>query len=352
MRLLLIINSLGAGGAEKLVADMASIIRNKGIHVELLVLSKNQDMFLQKLLDDNISITYSPYPIYSPLNIFFIRKMIKAFDIVHAHLFPSQYWLSLSFSSKPTVVTEHCTYNKRRSNLLFWPIEQLTYMRYRKVITISEKAKETLSSWLKLRNSKYVVIENGIDLARFRDAKPKQIEGITDKTVKVIMVGRFNPTKDQPTAIKSLLHLPDHIHLLLVGDGHLRESCEKLAIELGLNKRVHFLGLRKDIPELLKSSDICLISSHSEGLSISSLECLASGKPLITSNVNGLKEINRDVGLLFEDENEQELASQILRLINDPELYKEVANRCAEKSLQYDITRTVNKHLEIYHDIA
>ncbi len=351
MRLLIIINSLGAGGAEKLVADMAPLFNKKGVDVEILMLRKDNSLFIEDLNKKGIKISCSPYKLYSPRNIFFIRRFIKEFDIIHAHLFPSQYWLPLTFTKKPIIVTEHCTYNKRRSRLIYWPIERFTYGRYKKIVAISAKAKNTLKSWLRISAKRFLVIENGIDLAKFRNASSKDILGIPKNVKKIIMVGRFNPTKDQPTAIKALKYLPDDHHLILVGDGNLRKNCENLALNLGVAERVHFLGIRGDIPELLKSSDITLISSHSEGLSISSIECLASGRPLVTSDVNGLRELNEGVGLLFEDNNYKELANRIISLTRDQELYNEISRKCIAQAMNYDINSTVDKHLNLYNNL-
>ncbi|MAO18611.1 MAG: glycosyl transferase, partial [Muricauda sp.] len=195
------------------------------------------------------------------------------------------------------------------------------------------------------------VINNGIDLDTFYNAKSKSIVGIPNDSIKIIMIGRFNPTKDQPTAIKAMSLLPDNYHLILVGDGSLKNDCIRLSEKIKVSERVHFLGKRSDIAELLKSCDLNLISSHSEGLSISSLEALASGKPLICSDVPGLREINTNIGLLFEDNNFKELAKQILRIINDNELYNKVVENSLKKVASYSIKQTAEQHINLYHKI-
>jgi glycosyltransferase involved in cell wall biosynthesis len=200
-------------------------------------------------------------------------------------------------------------------------------------------------------NERFTVIENGINLETFYNAQPKAIENIPNDVKKIIMVGRFNATKDHPTAIKAMTHLSDNIHLLLVGEGNLKADCMALAKTLNVDHKVHFLGLRSDVAELLKSCDINLISSHSEGLSISSLECLASGKPLVTSNVNGLREINQNAGLLFEDNNDKELADCINQLLNDADFYKMVSERCLTRVKDFDIQKTVDQHITVYHQV-
>lgn len=351
MKLLYIINSLGTGGAEKLVVDMLPMLKIRGIDVELLLLKKVDSIFLEHLELSGIKVYYSPNSLYSFKNIFFLRKFCQSYDLVHVHLFPSQYWAALTFSKIPMIVTEHCTYNERRKFTIFKIIEKITYGRFKKIISISQKADDALKKWLGFPNGKFTVIENGINLETFYKAQPKAIENVPADTKKIIMVGRFNVPKDHPTAIKAMTHLDDNIHLLLVGEGNLKADCIELAKALKVDDKVHFLGLRGDVAELLKSCDINLISSHSEGLSIASLECLASGKPLVTSNVNGLREINQNAGLLFEDNNDQELANCINQLLTDADFYKMVSERCLSRVKDFDIQKTVDKHLAIYQQV-
>lgn len=352
MKLLYIINSLGTGGAEKLITDLLPLFKEKNIEIELFLLRKDdQSIFIKNIEEHNIKIIYSPHSFYSPMNIFHIRKISKNYDLIHVHLFPAQYWAALSFNKTPMVVTEHCTTNKRRNKKIYQLIEKLTYNQYKTIITISQKANGTIKEWLNFNPDRFVVIENGINLSTFYNATAKEIKDIPKGTKKIIMVGRFNATKDQPTAIKAMPLLDSNIHLLLVGDGNLIDSCKELAKSLNVDNRVHFLGLRNDVPELLKSCDINLISSHSEGLSISSLECLASGKPLVTSNVNGLKDINHDAGLLFEDNDYEGLANCVNKLLNDTEFYNKIVQRCLSKVKAYDINNAVDKHIEVYKKI-
>ncbi|MBD3583454.1 glycosyltransferase [Flavobacterium selenitireducens] len=351
MRILYVLNSLGTGGAEKLVADMLPLLQNKGVEVELLLLRKVDSIFIKPLEDAKIKIHYSPFGLYSLKNIGFIKKKSSDFDLVHVHLFPAQYLASVAFSKTPMVMTEHCTTNKRRSKAFYRPIEKFSYGKYRKIISISHKADEAIKKWLGFPTQKFDVIENGINLETFYNAKPKAIPEVPDNAKKIIMVGRFNATKDHPTAIKAMALLPEDVHLLLVGEGNLKQDCIELAASLKVDHKVHFLGLRSDVAELLKSCDINLISSHSEGLSISSLECLASGKPLVTSNVNGLREINEGAGLLFEDNNSGQLADCVTKLLSDKAFYDEVVSRCLERVKQYDIQKTVEKHITVYNQV-
>ena len=156
---------------------------------------------------------------------------------------------------------------------------------------------------------------------------------------------------DRSTLIKALKLLPEHIKLILVGDGPLKRECEMLVAELGLNERVLFLGIRTDVPQLLKTADIVVLSSKYEGLSLSSIEGMASGKPFVASNVPGLKEVVQGAGILFEQGNDKELAFKINELLENENYYNEIVGKCLERASNYDIEIMVNKHIDLYNSL-
>jgi len=100
--------------------------------------------------------------------------------------------------------------------------------------------------------------------------------------------------------------------------------------ERNLFSKVRFLGIRDDVPRLLKSVDNVVLSSNYEGLSLSSVEGLASGKPFLASDVPGLTEVVGDSGILFENKNYKSLAKYILKLNNEPDFKETVTKQCKE----------------------
>ena len=136
-----------------------------------------------------------------------------------------------------------------------------------------------------------------------------------------------------------------------MGDGERKNDLISLVNLLGLENRVLFLGLRMDVANLLKSVDLVVLSSHYEGLSLASVEGMASGKPFLASNVPGLRDVVEGAGLLFEQGNAEELASKIIELMHNSELYKQIANTCQERAQQYDVQVMVNKHIQLYQEV-
>ena len=162
------------------------------------------------------------------------------------------------------------------------------------------------------------------------------------------MVAGFRWEKDQDTVIKALRHMPDNFHLFLAGDGIRRKELENLAASEALGNRVHFLGIRSDIPELLHAADYIVMSSHFEGLSLSSVEGMSVGKPFIASDVDGLREVVTGAGVLFPHQDAQSLANAILQLDSDENKYKSIADSCLTRAKQFDISAMADAYNECY----
>jgi glycosyltransferase involved in cell wall biosynthesis len=200
------------------------------------------------------------------------------------------------------------------------------------------------------------VIPNGIDIERVMTASPAE-DIMEDKRFKVLMVSAFRPEKDQMTLIRAMARLPEDCVLLLAGGAELpahrtlMDSCRHAAEEFGIADRVRFLGVRGDIPALMAASDVIVLSSLHEGLSLSVLEGMASGKPLVASDVPGLSDIVAGAGLLFPCGDSERLAQIIGRLREDESLREGIARSCRERAERYDIWRTVDGYRDLYEQI-
>jgi glycosyltransferase involved in cell wall biosynthesis len=183
------------------------------------------------------------------------------------------------------------------------------------------------------------------------NARSSNIDFFGEKNIQeklIIQVSRFIYPKDQKTLIKALKLLPAYIKLLLVGDGDQRKDCEDLVVQLGLEKRVAFLGVRLDVPELLKAADVVVLSSDFEGLSLSSIEGMASGRPFLASDVPGLTEIVKGAGILFPRGNFEKLAEEILNLLSDADYYDEISENCMARAKHYNLNNMVDQYIELY----
>ena len=353
MKILQVITSLSTGGAEKLISEITPLLRDKGHQVDVLAFDGADTAFKKALTDKGIKV-YSfgkGCNVYNPIFIFRLAKMMKNYDIVHTHNTTPQLFAAIGsvLCSVVLCTTEHNTSNRRRDWKWYAPIDKWMYSRYAKIICISNQAEDNLRKYLP--NVKNVcTIFNGVDINRFHNAKP--LDSLKSTKNVVVMVAGFRYQKDQDTLIRAFTHLDkDKYELWLVGDGERRPILEKMIYELGLNN-VKLLGIRNDIPNVLQTADIVVMSSHFEGLSLSNIEGMSVNKPFISSNVDGLREVVDGYGLLFPHGDDKALAKNIEKLMTDKEYYKAMAKRCQERAKDFDIHKMVDAYIDVYKSIA
>jgi glycosyltransferase involved in cell wall biosynthesis len=358
MKIAHLINSLATGGAEKLLVETVPMYEAAGIKIDVIVANGKMHPFTKILQETSQAKIFSlgAGSVYNPLLIFKLMRHFRHYDIVHVHLFPVQYFAAiakcLSRNKVKLVFTEHNTSNRRIKHWYFKPLEKQIYKAYSKLICITQEIESIYKKYLPKLESKWKLIGNGVNISAMQKAipleKPSLEKSILETDKLLIQVAAFREQKDQATLIKSMALLPLEIKLLLVGEGATKNSCMQLVKALGLMDRVFFLGLRMDVPQLLKTADIVVLSSKYEGLSLSSIEGMAAGKPFIASDVPGLTELVSGAGLLFECGNEKELAFHIKELLQDPMYYKNVADACLERAQDYTIEKMVAAHIELY----
>lgn len=355
MRILQVIDALAMGGAENLVFQLSTEYKRLGHDVTVLALSKNRGKVLdKKLRAEGIVPRYvsDSANLHNPIFIYRIIPYLASYDIIHVHLFPALYWVGLAnllSYRKPLIYTEHSTYNKRRSSKILHFIDGFVYKNcYKRIVSCSE---DTLKSFKKsFPGIEITNIDNGVNISTFTNASPidRTLLGVPKDSFLLTMVASFRYPKRQDTLVKSLRYMNEKVHLILVGDGETRDNVKNLATEENLTDRVHFLGVRSDVPNILKASDVVLMSSEYEGLSLSSIEGMASGKPFIASNVKGLKEIVEGHGLLFDVNNPEGLAMIVNRLFTTPEYYNQIATQCSQRAHSFDIKEAASKYIDIY----
>lgn len=347
MKILHVITSLEVGGAQRLLSDVLPIMSTTE-DVSLLVYERKDNDFQRRIESAGINvISLDEHNYYNAAVVFRMRRIFKEYDIVHAHLFPTVYWASLACRGLRTklVYTEHSTSNSRRDKWYFWSIEKLMYARYDKIISISPQTQDALQCWLRTKDNRFVVINNGVDIRRFSDVK----KPIIPKSL--IMVSRFAASKDQETVIRAMTKIDQDMTVRFVGDGPNLAHCQQVAKECGVEDRVLFMGSRSDVAELIAESYIGIQSSNWEGFGLTAVEIMACGKPIIATDVNGLREVVKGAGELFELGNSKQLVDILSRLASDATYYNEVANRCRQRASEYDIHEMVDKYIKTYEKL-
>ncbi|MEM8643242.1 MAG: glycosyltransferase, partial [Cyanobacteria bacterium P01_G01_bin.54] len=142
--------------------------------------------------------------------------------------------------------------------------------------------------------------------------------GLDDDTFVWLAVGRLEPSKDYPNLLNALSRLTvEKVHLVIAGDGTLRESLQQLAKDLEVSDQVSFLGWRRDIPDLLTLADALVLSSAWEGMPNVLMEALSLARPVVATNVGGVPEVVQDwdSGFLVPPGDANALAQKMDRLM-------------------------------------
>jgi sugar transferase (PEP-CTERM/EpsH1 system associated) len=218
------------------------------------------------------------------------------------------------------------------------------------IVPVSEDAAQVARDVERVPRGKLLVIRNGIDLARF----PAACRPRAATACRAIHVARLHPVKDQATLLRATRRVVDAepgFRLDVVGDGPAGKDVQALADELGLSGHVRFLGFRDDVADLLAEADFFVLSSVTEGISLTLLEAMATGLPVVATDVGGNREVvaHGRTGLLVPARSPEPLAEAILRLVRNPETTRQMgaaARRRVEQ--EFDLRRVVARYEQLY----
>jgi glycosyltransferase involved in cell wall biosynthesis len=185
------------------------------------------------------------------------------------------------------------------------------------------------------------VVPNGIRIPELPKSEDRGVVrqelGLADDGVVAVVVARLTVVKGQDRLIRALARLaPAHprLKVVIVGEGPRREALGALARELGVEERVVFTGLRRDVPRLLGAADLGVLPSAHEGVPMSVIEQMAAGLPVLASAVGGLPDIVADghQGFLVPPGDEDALTARLARLVDDDELRHSLGKEARQRA--------------------
>jgi glycosyltransferase involved in cell wall biosynthesis len=343
-RVVHLINALPAiGGAERLVLDLA---RHAPIKPVPVITWLSPDVSLLDFDTDGDLEVLPLRPVSAPS----ARRAfdcLRACDVVHVHLFPSQYLGSLI--RKPKLFTEHNTWNRRRELNAFRIPDRLSYRAYDTIVAISPETGGALTSWLGNAPRDLRTIPNGIRLDRFSGVA--RVAASSDRPIVIGMAARFSEEKDQRTLLRALALLPGY-RLELGGSGPLESELRALAASLAIGDRVDFKGVISDMPSFFGGLDIYVQSSRFDGFSLVALEAMASGLPVIASDIDGLRDTIGRREQLAAPADPAALARAIAPIGRDNAAYSAAAAHGVERSRSFDVASTAARYQALYVQLA
>ena len=219
-----------------------------------------------------------------------------------------------------------------------------------RVIAVSESEFEAAQSLRVIASEKMAVVHNGLP-----DLEPPLAATPSADPPRLVMVARFAEPKDHLTLIKALGGLKEQSwSLVLVGDGSGRARAERLAKQQGIANRVEFTGVRDDVPVIMASSQVFVLSSRREGFPLSVLEAMRAGLPVVASGVGGIGEAvaEGESGLLFPPGNVEALRVILGALIKNSALRESMGMAGRRRFLErFTLEQMVDKTMDVYRSV-
>jgi glycosyltransferase involved in cell wall biosynthesis len=291
----------------------------------------------------------------------------RRIEVLHAHQYTPFFYSALArplglFRTK-LILTEHGRHYPDRVSPLRRAVNRLVLDRLADAVTACCRFSAIgLTRTDGFAGARIETIENGIEVANYEPceskAQAKERVGLDPSRQYIIHVARHHPVKDQPTLLRAFALVADElprVDLLLAGDGPLRSELESLAIELRLVKRIKFLGIRSDVANLMQAAEVFALTSLSEAASLTLLEAMASGLPVVVTDVGGNPEIVRQnhEGLLFPRGDRAACAAAFRRLFANPTLAAQFGAAGRARALDwYQLARTVERYYQLYCRLA
>ena len=356
-----ILYSLEIGGVEKLAVTVAAHLDRKRFRPAICALDRDG------VLSKELAQYGIPYHVLwrKGMEAGVLKRLYRCFRqekarVVHTHQFPQ-----LLFSLLPAKVcgakivhTEHEYFLYRRDARARRIFKQL--MRFCSAFTVvGPDVARYYTEELGVPSSRMHVIANAVDLDQFRVAGPgpRTGLGISDEEVVFGIVGRLEPEKDHRTLLQAFRALLAHrpaARLLIVGDGSLRGEIEAQCRALDLERKVTLLGARSDIPEVLAAVDVFVLSSVQEGVPLSVVEAMGAGKPVIATDVGGLRLLVKPAvnGLLVPPADPAALEEAMRELAGNAALRQEMGRQSRQLAeASFGLSTMINGYQEIYDSV-
>lgn len=359
MKILLVITGLGMGGAERQVCDLADGLSSRGHDVKVAYLLKP---VLNSPYSNNVEVVWlggasTFFSMFRALTN--LIKTIKTFkpDIIHSHMFHANILARLTqafIKSNRVVCTAHSNNEGGAFRMFLYRItESLAHV----FTNVSQGAVDDFKRKKATSKNKMIAVHNGIDINYFkfyknnRDVIREQLS-LNNKKV-FIAIGRFHEAKDYPNLLRAFKRLSSryaNAHLLIVGDGKLRNDIEAFIVNNSLNDRVTLLGLRNDIPELLSASDIFVLSSAWEGFGLVVAEAMACERVVVATDCGGVAEVTGGEGFLVKPHDDLELTSALSKAISLSDEKAKLIGLSERKRIieKYSLNAVIDKWLTIY----
>lgn len=356
-----IINNLDVGGAERFLVQLLHEQARLGWRTGVITLTDlnpgARDLYGSGVLFRSCGRTR----LNDPRLLFDLMSQLSRLrpDVVHTHLFYADTFGRLAAwlqGMRAIVSTEHSTeawaLSAKRRLAMRW-----THRLARHVVAVSEAVRQAAAARLHVDPSSLEVIPNGIDLTAWEGMKPcaRSVLELSEEDFVVGCVGRMVESKGYDVLMRAAARLVEEdpasvatLRLLMIGDGPERGALQQLAAQLGLQSAVRWLGMRRDVPELLLMLDVFAMPSAYEGHSMALLEAMAAGCACLVSDIPEIAGTVGDAAWRVPPGDVTALAEGLGALRCDPERRSKLGTAARQAVQAYSIVAAAKRYLSLY----
>lgn len=356
-RIVYVLANLDEDGGQTVACTLLRNLDKNKYQSKLLVMSPHvENKLTETLRQSAVEIKFCDIALSTHMNrcyrficmIKWLKKELDLFspDIIHVHLDILYSWIVALVYKKKIIFTVHSEAKRIHNFASAYLFKRLQKKNLILVTGVSKISAEQFKNCFGAKDIK--VIYNPVEVSHFK----KENNDRKEKEVVFINVARFHPIKNHELLInawKVLLEERKNIKLILVGDGEEYEKIKKMVDLMNLSSTIEFYGKVNDVAPILGKADVFVLSSSSEAFPVSVIEAIASGLPIVSTNVGGVSELVEDNGILVDPGNMQQLVVAMKELIdNDSERIR--MGRLSEKySEQFDVHKIIAQYEEIYN---
>jgi len=356
-----LIESDGPGGAERIVAGLARALQDAGAWNVIFLPARGEGWLARELTGSGVAI--EEYRLDRPLSPACARALTASLrrhriDIAHSHEFTMAVygaWASWA-AGIPHVVTMHGSRyyagRLRRRLALRAALAGRT-----RVVAVSHQLGGHISRDLRVRRSRVVMVPNGVRFTEPAAGTLRQELALGRDERLIVAIGNLYPVKGHRHAIEALASLGDRhpaVHLAIAGRGELEAALAAQARALGIERRVHLLGLRADVAAVLAAADVVVQPSLSEGLPLALLEAMFAARPIVASDVGeiGAALDHGRAGVLVPPGDAAALAVAFDALLTSGDRARTLGRRARERAVaEYDLSHMVRRYRTLYDEL-
>lgn len=360
-----IVPMLGPGGAERVAVHIVRGLNPQRYEVAVISIWRRVGCDLEQILDDfGTRVEYlGKGKGFDGRTYHKLHRVLREFrpDIVHTHLQVLRYALPSLFLLR-NMLALHTVHNlaQREVEPRARCIQSYALGHGVVPVAVSEEVAHSVKQLYGLKECR--VIPNGIPTTQYANPQIERNEwrareGFSENDVLFTCVARFARQKNHSLLLKTFAQGPGanpSAHLVLIGDGDLRESLQEQAKGLGLTRQIHFLGLRTDVPDALGASDVFVLSSDYEGNPLSVMEAMASGLPVVCTAAGGVPDLltNGKEGLLHDVGDAEGLAGSMTFVLANPQKRHAMGAAAALRAkANFDVSKMVHDYEQLYEEM-